>query len=68
MNKKEETKHLKAEYSSRIEKINQQLIEMQGKLILHQEAFDKDNENYAFIADLDRIEFLLSRINKFIKY
>lgn len=68
MNPKPNTSDLKDAYRKRAENIRQQIIEINGKLILHQEAFNKDAENYAYIADLDRIEFLLGRINNFIKH
>lgn len=59
---------LKSEYSERLSKIDQQIIEIKGKLILHQEAFNKDANNWGYIGGLDRIEFLLNQINNFIKF
>ena len=63
----EEIEHLKEVYANRGRRVKQQIAEIHGKLILHQESFNKDTSNYSYIADLDRIEFLLTRINDFIK-
>ena len=66
MKDKPETSDHKEIYSQRSRSIITEILMLQSRLLIHRDKFNEDTENFEFVADLDRVEHMIEKINEFL--